>query len=173
MHDLTREKKEAVTWSSDLWVARDPAVLFTARCKCSTDVSVLYCEVSSLFPSSLVLSHQKIPLWFRLAHDMHSLLSSCLFSIAAPHSHPDTYLLLHLFSWMFSSAIPFSLLVDSCGKSHLSWMSDISKVWLFGRFVSCGLARFHTFLLLYNFQQLIQPELLYLMSLQTLCCTKL
>ncbi len=45
MQDLTRRKrKEAVT---QLWIVREPGALFTARCKCNTDVSVLYCEVSS------------------------------------------------------------------------------------------------------------------------------
>lgn len=134
MQDLTRENKKGssdsvvnCTWT---WCSIHSSMQMQRRCFSA----VLWRLLSSLFPLS---SHQKIPLWFRLAHDIqaslfhpHSLLSSCLFSIAAPHSHPDTYILF-LFSWTCSSVIPCSLLVDSCGKCNLSWMRYISMVWQF------------------------------------------
>lgn len=94
---------------------------------------LLYCEVSyplSSHPLSCFLIRKSLygSDWHTTSKlpcsTQNNLLfssSSCLFSIAASHSHPDTYILL-LFSWIRSFIIPFSLLVDSCGKCNLSWM---------------------------------------------------
>lgn len=137
---------------------------------------LLYCEVSyplSSHPLSCFLIrkslygsdwHTTSKLPCSTQNNLPSSSSSCLFSIAASHSHPDTYIIL-LFSWIRSSVIPFSLLVDSCGKCNLSWMRYISVVWHFGCFVACGLTRFHTLFLAYAiFSMHYCTNLIYLIS---------